>query len=83
MTIRDMQDEVAYIVENGDDAALRDFFVENFQDLPEEMQKKTLMALFEDALEKEAQGGEIAIIQDIGADAVEAIEGFKAALAAA
>lgn len=83
LTTHDIREKVENIVQSGDERALRDFFVKNFKDLPENTQKKVLFAVFEETLEKSSGDAEILRIQEAGLHAIDELEAFKAMLAKA
>lgn len=80
MTAQETRAEIDRLAEARDESALRDFFVQNFKNLPEQTQENVLFAFFEEALEKSSGDAEILRIQEEGLHAVDELEALKAML---
>lgn len=80
MDYSDLKKEIEKLLDAGDEQRLREYLTEHFEDLPEEVQGKVLLAFYSEAIEKQA--GDVAIekIQKEGMEAMTKISALKAVL---
>ncbi len=76
-----LYNEFARLVELGDEAKVRQFVVDHFQEFPEDIQGKLTLAFFEEALSNEAETtGSVSSIKDAGASALQDMVKIKGEL---
>jgi len=80
ITKDELRAQIDRLLETGDEKSLERFVLDNFTELPEDVQKEALFAFYADALEKEAGGVNITKLQAEGLAAMEKLEDIKASL---
>ncbi len=81
-TFSNLYKEFLAYADKGDEAGARKFLIDNMKSFPEEVQGKLLLASFEEAVMKEAEGmQEIAEVQKEGLNAMSQINKAKKVLA--